>query len=282
MRKLTHDFVHLISPPVESVVEIEALYRDLEERFPRYVLPDGLVYPVCEKKKIGDRLTYLEECLRNGNGASIGNDATIGNRSLDVYFYFKNVEYPLGKTEIRYCELILGVKRSTVSLTKHDWLELIASICGRFNAYRGLVSPGEEYHDRISLLLERWRVYKDGYTYTEAVKEIRRLLDEYGELERLPRLDLIEYAYKIRDVRIVSEIGWINYWCKSIAEYNEAEAVSPKLAQCSCDGSFEKTESGAYIWSLTSEPLCIDNAAHRNCLIGAYEAFPNAGLRSEQ
>ncbi len=289
MRKLTHDFVHLISPPVESAVEIEALYRDLEERFPRCVLPDGLVYPVCEKKKIGDRLTYLEKCLRNGNGASIGNDPSIGNASLDVYFGFKNVEYPLGKTEIRYCKLMLGIKRSTVSLTEHDWLELVASMCARFNAYWGLFSPGDDYHYRISPLLERWLFFKDGYRERnkETVKEIRRLLDEYGELERLPRLDLAGYystttRFGVHDVRIVPEIGWINYWCKSIAEYNEAEAVLPRLAQCGCDGSFEKTESGAYIWSLTSEPLCIDNAAHRNCLIGAYEVFPNAGLRSEQ
>ncbi len=264
-------------PPVESAAEIEALYRELEQRFP-HVLPEGLIFPVCEKKTIGNRLRYLEACLSNGSGASLGNDPSVGNASLDVYFDFKNVEYPLGKTEIRYSQLMLGVKRNTVSFTERDWCELITSMCERFNAYWGLFSPGDDYY-RFSDLLQRWLFFKDeGYRERnkETVEDIRNLLNRYKELNQLPNLDLAGHIYGIRDARTVPEIGWINYWCKAIAEYNGIQDTFPLVG---CDGHFEKTESGSCIWSLTSEPLSLGNAAHRSCLIKAFQTFPKIGLR---
>jgi len=273
MHKVTHDFVNIISPPIKNAEEIEALYCELEQRFP-YVLPEGLVFPMYGRERaISDRIGYLDESLKNNKGVSLG------HASLDVYFTFKNMEYPLGKTGSYYCQLMLGIKRSTVLLAKCDWCDLIASICERLNAYWGLFSPGDDYY-QISNFLQRALFSEEGYAERnkDVVEQNWNLLNSYKELDQLPNLDLARYIYRMRDAHIVPEIRWVNYWCKDIVEYNGIQDAFP-LALADCNGHFEKRESGSCIWSLTPEPLSVSNEIHRGCLIKAFQVFPKIGLR---
>ena len=244
MNSILHDFVNIISPPVEDAKQMEEVYCGLEKLF-SHVLPEGIVFPVCgNKTTVNNRLDFIENNIKNNRGVALGDS------SMNIYFSFKNSEFPLGETETNYSQILLGVKRDNLLFTTQNWLALISFICEKVRAYWGLFSPGDDYYQMMNILQRtRFLQNEDREDWNkDTVEQIRNILTQYREFNQLPNLDLAGHAYKVNDVRIVPEIGWVNYWSSGICKYNGITNI-PSINGCDIEGV--KTDSAACIWSLT-------------------------------
>lgn len=274
MTRIQHDFLNIISPPVYNIEQMEKIYCWLENVF----LPhssQGMVFSGCgSKTAVINRLEYIKRSLENDGGV------TLGDKSRNIYFSFSNIAYPLGKSETNYCQLGLGIKRKTFSFSTKKWLTLISTLCEQVNAYWGGFMPGDDYY-QINNILQRDRLFQaqaEGREdwNKETAEQIQQLLMNDKELNQLPNLDLSGYLYKVHDIRIVSDIRWINYWDKNICEYND---LSSLLSLCGNEEEIIRTASGACTWALTSKPWQMCNKNHRQRLVKAYKQFPNVGIR---
>ncbi len=271
--KVRHDLMHIIAPPLTDARVVEECYVELERRFSD-ISKGGLIFPVCQNgERLSDRLSYIENSLRT-------NGIALSDKNSTIYFTCNNMSYPLGTTEASYCRLSLGIKRESVFIANFDWLNLIADICEKFRAYWGVFNSGDDYY-QLNEILQRDRFLNIANLCTSDEKEtadrIRAFLFKYKELDRLPHLDIFGYIYKVNDLRIVPEIGWINYWSHSICKYNEIYNI-PLIDCCDANGFF--ANSGACAWSLSIEPWKIDKKQHRDCIINAYNYFSKVGLRT--
>jgi hypothetical protein len=90
----------------------------------------------------------------------------------------------------------------------------------------------------------------------------------------LPALKLFEH---IRSPEIPYYLGWLNYWSAAAAR-----AIGfPDLARdADLLSRSRRTASGAWVVQLTDAPLDLDNPAHLDALLRAYERFPEIGGRS--
>ncbi|WP_020161507.1 MULTISPECIES: DUF5953 family protein [Methylobacter] len=266
-----HDLVRIIAPPLKSAGQIEEVYRKLEELFPE-ISQGGIAYPIGENTlSVSDRSIYIKNNL-DKKGISLG------DKHLNLYFTCSNISYPLGTTGVNYCRITLGIKRGAISISNLIWLKMISDICEKFDAYWGISAMGDDYY-QLCEVLQRDRFFKEENNFItdkESAERIRELLGKYNELSKLPNLDLSGHAYRVHDLRIVPELGWINYWNQSICEYNGICDI-PSIAGCETQGF--KTNSAACVWSLTTEPWEIRKITHRKCIVEAYKSFPKVGLR---
>ncbi|MBE4752051.1 hypothetical protein G4177_28175 [Corallococcus sp. ZKHCc1 1396] len=90
----------------------------------------------------------------------------------------------------------------------------------------------------------------------------------------LPALKLFEH---IRSPEIPYYLGWLNYWSAPAAQAigfpdptRDAELLSRAW----------RTASGGWLVQLTDTPLDLDNPAHLDALLRAYERFPEIGGRA--
>jgi hypothetical protein len=90
----------------------------------------------------------------------------------------------------------------------------------------------------------------------------------------LPALKLFEH---IRSPEIPYYLGWLNYWSAAAAR-----AIGfPDLARdADLLSRARRTASGGWVVQLTDAPLDLDNPAHLDALLRAYERFPEIGGRA--
>ncbi|MCY1074960.1 DUF5953 family protein [Archangium lansingense] len=96
--------------------------------------------------------------------------------------------------------------------------------------------------------------------------------------EAPPRgLPTIKLPEMIRSPEIPHRLGWLNYWSATAARAigfpdtaRDADLLSRAL----------RTATGGWVVRLTDAPLDLDNPAHLDALLRAYERFPEIGGRS--
>jgi len=89
-------------------------------------------------------------------------------------------------------------------------------------------------------------------------------------------LPMLKPASDLHSVDVPRHLGWLNYWSAAAARAigfpdpaRDAELVSRS----------RRTELGGWIVRLTDAPLDLDNPAHLQTLLQAYERFPKIGGR---
>jgi hypothetical protein len=90
----------------------------------------------------------------------------------------------------------------------------------------------------------------------------------------LPPLKLFEH---IRAPEIPYYLGWLNYWSEAAARaigFPDPSRDAELLSRA------RRTAAGAWIVQLTETPLDLDNHAHLDALLRAYERFPEIGGRA--
>ena len=89
----------------------------------------------------------------------------------------------------------------------------------------------------------------------------------------LPALKLFKH---IRSPEIPYYLGWLNYWSAAAAQtlgFPDPTRDAELLSRA------RRTESGGWVVQLTDAPLDLDNPAHLDALLRAYERFPEIGGR---
>lgn len=90
----------------------------------------------------------------------------------------------------------------------------------------------------------------------------------------LPALKLPE---DIRSPEIPHRLGWLNYWSAAAARvigFPDPARDADLLARA------RRTATGGWVVRLTEAPLELDNPAHLDALLRAYERFPELGGRA--
>ena len=90
----------------------------------------------------------------------------------------------------------------------------------------------------------------------------------------LPALKLYEH---IRAPEIPYFLGWLNYWSAAAAQaigFPDSARDADLLTRA------RRTATGGWVVRLTDAPLDLDNPAHLEALMRAYERFPEIGGRS--
>jgi hypothetical protein len=90
----------------------------------------------------------------------------------------------------------------------------------------------------------------------------------------LPALKLFEH---IRSPEIPYYLGWLNYWSAAAARtigFPDLVRDADLLSRA------RRTASGGWVVQLTDAPLDLDNPAHLDALLRAYECFPEIGGRA--
>jgi hypothetical protein len=89
----------------------------------------------------------------------------------------------------------------------------------------------------------------------------------------LPALKLPE---KIRSPEIPHRLGWLNYWSAAAARaigFPDPSRDADLLSRA------RRNATGGWVVRLTDTPLDLDNPAHLEALLRAYERFPEIGGR---
>ncbi|HYH98680.1 DUF5953 family protein [Hyalangium sp.] len=90
----------------------------------------------------------------------------------------------------------------------------------------------------------------------------------------LPALKLFEH---IRAPEIPYYLGWLNYWSAAAAQaigFPDTARDAELLTRA------RRTATGGWVVQLTDAPLDLDNPAHLDALLRAYERFPEIGGRA--
>ncbi len=133
--------------------------------------------------------------------------------------------------------------------------------------------------DALEAIGEAARAFWGDVTPLNAGAEIsRQMLDPVHKPGAPPRgLPALKFPEKIRSPEIPHRLGWLNYW-------SAAAARAIGFPDTSRDAELLKrargTPSGGWVVPLTDAPLDLDNPAHLDTLLRAYERFPEIGGRS--
>lgn len=90
----------------------------------------------------------------------------------------------------------------------------------------------------------------------------------------LPALKLPEH---LRSPEIPYHLGWLNYWSSAVTRaigFPDTARDSDLLSRS------RRTATGGWVVQLTDAPLELDNPAHLETLLRAYERFPEIGGRA--
>lgn len=271
------NYIDIIAPAIGSAEQLEQMFLDIEAAFDG-VLSGKLMCPLCDKipKHTKTRLDLIRSRLAN----KTKRQASLGDEGMNVYFCFSAPPYPLGKTGLPYLIMSLAINWELVDWGTDKWMTIVSMLCEQANAHFGRFTPGDDYFDLVNILRRNRFANEDKSTshYGYLMEEIEGLLARYPELSGLPDMELAGYAYEVTDVRIVSEIAWINYWSKDVCEFNTFPDVSLAFDKSI---RYTQTPSGGYVWALTPEPWTLGEEAHRQQMLLAYKRFPKVGVKME-
>jgi hypothetical protein len=110
---------------------------------------------------------------------------------------------------------------------------------------------------------------------SEVAQQMRR--STHGP-ERSPRgLPMLNLPEKLPAPEIPYFLGWLNYWSAAAAQaigFPNPDRDAELLARA------RRTASGGWVVQLTDAPLDLDNPAHLDALLRAYERFAEIGGRA--
>jgi len=90
-------------------------------------------------------------------------------------------------------------------------------------------------------------------------------------------LPALKLPVRIRSPEIPHRLGWLNYWSTAAAQ---AIGFPDPARDAELLTRARRTASGGWVVQLTDAPLDLDNPAHLDALLRAYERFPEIGGRS--
>jgi len=97
---------------------------------------------------------------------------------------------------------------------------------------------------------------------------------DFSQTKGLPSLKL---PWELPAAEIPHYLKWLNYWSAAAA----GVIGFPDLARdADLLSRARRTASGGWVVQLTAVPLDLDNPAHLDALLRAYERFPEIGGRS--
>jgi hypothetical protein len=99
----------------------------------------------------------------------------------------------------------------------------------------------------------------------------------YGPAAPPRRLPVLEIPEKLRSPEIPHYLGWLNYWSAAAARaigFPDPSRDADLLSRA------RRTAKGGWVVRLTDAPLELDDLAHLDALLRAYERFPEIGGRS--
>jgi uncharacterized protein DUF5953 len=90
-------------------------------------------------------------------------------------------------------------------------------------------------------------------------------------------LPALKHPRNIRSPEIPHYLGWLNYWSDAAAR---AIGFPDPARDAELLSRARRTATGGWVVGLTDAPLDLDNSAHLDALLRAYERFPEIGGRS--
>jgi hypothetical protein len=99
----------------------------------------------------------------------------------------------------------------------------------------------------------------------------------YGPPKPPRGLPALKFPEQIGSPEIPEYLGWLNYWSAAAARaigFPDPSRDADLLSQA------RRTASGGWVVRLTETPLDLDNPAHLDALLRAYERFPAIGGRA--
>jgi hypothetical protein len=111
-----------------------------------------------------------------------------------------------------------------------------------------------------------------------AVEISRQTIDPVRKPGVPPRgLPAVRFPEDLSAPTIPGFLGWLNYWSAATAR---AIGFPDPLRDADLLSRARRTSTGGWVVSLTEAPLELDNPAHLNALLRAYQRFPAIGGRS--
>jgi len=98
----------------------------------------------------------------------------------------------------------------------------------------------------------------------------------YGPQKPPRGLPALKFPEKIRAPEIPQYLGWLNYWSNAAAQaigFPDSSRDAGLLSRA------RRTATGGWVMQLTDTPLDLDDTAHLDALLRAYERFPEIGGR---
>jgi Family of unknown function (DUF5953) len=92
-------------------------------------------------------------------------------------------------------------------------------------------------------------------------------------------LPMLNPASDIRSSEIPLHLGWLNYWSAAAAR---AIGFPAPARDADLLARSRRTAAGGWVVRLTDVPLDLDNPAHLDALLRAYERFPEIGGRASK
>jgi hypothetical protein len=132
--------------------------------------------------------------------------------------------------------------------------------------------------DVLEAVAEAARAYWGHATPSRASLDIARQTKNLpDDLEPPPHgLPVIKSPSAMRSPEIPHRLGWLNYWSASAAR---AIGFPDPARDADLLSRSRRTATGGWIVRLTDAPLDLDNSAHLEALLQAYERFPEIGGR---
>ncbi|WP_225411010.1 DUF5953 family protein [Stigmatella hybrida] len=152
-----------------------------------------------------------------------------------------------------------------------------------FEVHASLPSHGAGLAAAADVLMaigEGARAYWGHATPFNATVEIsRQTIDPVRKPGVPPRgLPALRFPDYIRAPAIPHHLGWLNYWSAAAARvigFPDPDRDAGLFARA------RRTATGGWVVQLTEAPLDLDNPAHLEALLRAYERFPEIGGRSK-
>jgi hypothetical protein len=114
--------------------------------------------------------------------------------------------------------------------------------------------------------------------FNAAVEISRQTIDPIRKPGVPPRgLPALRFPDHIRAPEIPHYLGWLNYWSAAAAQ---AIGFPDTARDAELLKRARRTPSGGWVVQLTEAPLDLDNPAHLDALLRAYERFPVIGGRA--
>jgi hypothetical protein len=114
--------------------------------------------------------------------------------------------------------------------------------------------------------------------FEAAVDIVRQAVDPVRKPGVPPRgLPALKLSEDLRSPEIPHRLGWLNYWSAAAAR---AIGFPDPARDAELLSRARRTATGGWVVGLTDAPLELDNPAHLDALLRAYERFPVIGGRS--
>jgi len=132
--------------------------------------------------------------------------------------------------------------------------------------------------DVLEGIAEGARSYWAHVTPTTATRDIWDQTRSPGGPAKSPRgLPMLKEPWEVNSPAIPGHLGWLNYWSAATAQ---AIGFPDPARDAELLSRSRRTATGGWVVRLTDAPLDLDNPAHLQALLHAYERFPEIGGRA--